>query len=236
MVREELGEPEVRANEDLAAMAYREIRRAIIDLRFQPGQRLQETYLADWLGTSRTPIREVLKRLRGEGLISSLSSRGAIVSQVSVDDVENAYLVIEVMEALASRLAAERHTDEHAAAINTCLEALSIASEAEDVAAWSTADAMLHDTIRAGAQSEKLDLVAHIMYPTIERTRSMYLLEGREPDRLADSTAAHIALGKAVLEREAELAERLTLALFQQARVNNIRLLKQWIVPLRRSF
>jgi len=236
MAHAELGEPEIRVDEDLAAMAYREIRRAIIDLRFQPGQRLHETYLAEWLGTSRTPIREVLKRLRGEGLISSLSSRGAVVSQVSVEDVENAYLIIEVMEGLASRLAAERHTDENAAEIREGLANMSAAAAAEDIAAWSAADAQLHDTIRASAQSEKLDLVAHIMYPTIERTRSMYLLEGSDPDRLTVSTTSHIALGHAVLNRESELAESRTRDLFRQARDHNVRLLKQWIVPLRRSF
>lgn len=236
MSKVELEEPAIREGEDLGAMAYREIRRAIIDLTFQPGQRLQETFLAEWLGTSRTPIREVLKRLRGEGLISSLSSRGAIVSQVSVDDIENAYLVIEVVEGLASRLAAERHTDEDANEIQRCLDVLSQASANEELAAWTAADSQFHDVVRASAKNEKLDLVAHIMYPTIERTRNMYLLEGREPDRLALSTGAHLELGEAILRREGALADQLAQELFRQARNHNVRLLRQWIVPLRRTF
>lgn len=229
-------QPATLEGEDLASMAYREIRHAIINLSFQPGQRLQEAYLAEWLGTSRTPIREVLKRLRGEGLISSLSSRGAIVAQVSVEDVEDAYYVIEAMEGMASRLAAARLTDQTVAEMGVCLELMTTTSTLDDLAAWTTADSQFHDTVRSSAQNSKLDLVAHVIYPTIERVRSMYLLEGNEPDRLVVATEAHLALGEAIFARNEEKAETLARSLFKQARQDNIRLLRQWIVPLRRSF
>jgi DNA-binding GntR family transcriptional regulator len=222
--------------EDLATRAYREIRQAIINLTFQPGQRLQETYLAEWLGTSRTPVREVLKRLRGEGLISNLSSRGAIVAQVSVDDVEDAYFVIEAMEGMASRLAASKITDETRTLLHSCLDRMQQTSTGEDLTAWTAADAQFHNMIRATANNPKLELVAHVVYPTIERVRSMYLLEGHEPDRLIVATKAHITLGDAICNGNEDEAETLARALFREARQDNIRLLRQWVAPLRRSF
>lgn len=223
-------------NEDLASRAYREIRQAIIDLTFQPGQRLQETYLAEWLGTSRTPVREVLKRLRGEGLISNLSSRGAIVAQVSVDDVEDTYFSIEAMEGMASRLAAARITEETIVALQACLHRMNETSTNNDLVHWSAADGEFHDAIRSIAQSPKLELVAHLLYPTIERVRNMYLLEGHEPDRLRIATEAHMALGDAIFAGNQIESEALARALFQQARQDNVRLLRHWVVPLRRSF
>jgi DNA-binding GntR family transcriptional regulator len=225
-----------RTGGDLAARAYREIRKAIIDLDFQPGQQLQETFLAQWLGTSRTPVREALHRLQGEGLIEGLSSRGAVVAQVSVDDIENAYLVIEVVEGLASRLAAERRTADDAAALRACLDRLSAAAIAADLEGWASVDADLHETIRAIARNAKLDQVAHIAYPVIERVRSMYLREGHEPDRLGVAMAAHRDLVEAILAGEGERAEGLARALFTRARQDNVRLLRHWVAPLRRSF
>jgi DNA-binding GntR family transcriptional regulator len=222
--------------EDLASRAYREIRQAIINLTFQPGQRLQETYLAEWLGTSRTPVREVLKRLQGEGLISSLSSRGAIVAEVSVDDVEDAYFVIEAMEGMASRLAASRIDEDGQLALRAQLNRMNDMATKNDLRGWSEADSQFHEAIRSCAQSPKLDLVAHVVYPTIERVRSMYLLEGNEPDRLNVATAAHGALGDAICDGNEREAEHLARSLFRQAREDNIRLLRRWVVPLRSSF
>jgi DNA-binding GntR family transcriptional regulator len=222
--------------EDLASRAYREIRQAIINLTFQPGQRLQETYLAEWLGTSRTPVREALKRLQGEGLISSLSSRGAVVAEVSVDDVEDAYFVIEAMEGMASRLAASRIGDDGRIILGSHLDRMNEMAAKNDVSGWSQADAQFHDAIRSCAQSPKLDLVAHVVYPTIERIRSMYLLEGHEPDRLSVATVAHLALGDAIRAGNEAEAETLARSLFRQAREDNIRLLRRWVVPLRSSF
>jgi DNA-binding GntR family transcriptional regulator len=222
--------------EDLASRAYREIRQAIINLTFQPGQRLQETYLAEWLGTSRTPVREVLKRLRGEGLIANLSSGGAIVAQVSVDDVEDAYFVIEAMEGMASRLAAARMTAEQGLVLHLCLDRMKQTSGQGDMTSWTEADSQFHDAIRTIARSPKLEFVAHVVYPTIERVRSMYLLEGHEPDRLTIATEAHLALGDAIFAGNQDESETLARSLFAQARRDNIRLLRQWVSPLRRIF
>src|SRR5688500_13982070 len=117
-VRREAREP------DLATRAYQGIRGAILDLSLQPGQALQEVALASWLGTSRTPVREAIRRLQSEGLVEGSTSRGVVVAQVSVDDVANAYLVLELLEGLAGRLAAQRLTDEGAPGLRALMAQL----------------------------------------------------------------------------------------------------------------
>lgn len=225
-----------RGGQDLSAHAYQEVRRAIINLSFQPGHQLKETVLAQWLGTSRTPVREALKRLQGEGLIRGLSSGGAVVSEVSVEDVENAYLMIEIVEGLASRLAAARYTDDEGPGLRQSIDELEQAATAADLDRWTAVDAAFHDQIRVLARNALLDRVAHMVYPTIERVRSMYLREGHEPDRLAVAMAAHRELGETILARDEPGAEALARALFRRSHEDNVRLLRQWVVPLRRSF
>ncbi|WP_443630903.1 GntR family transcriptional regulator [Candidatus Njordibacter sp. Uisw_056] len=78
--------------------AYREIRNRIVSLDLKPNQTIGETYLADELGMSRTPIREALTRLSSEGLIDFRSRAGTIVSPIRFDAVISAQYVREKLE------------------------------------------------------------------------------------------------------------------------------------------
>jgi DNA-binding GntR family transcriptional regulator len=64
----------------------------------------------------------------------------------------------------------------------------------------------------------------------------MYLLDGLEPNRLEIAMSRHRALGDAILARDGDRAEELARDLFSRAREDNLRLLRQWVAPLRRSF
>lgn len=221
---------------DLAARAYRGIREAILSTSLQPGQPLQEGALADWLGTSRTPVREAIRRLHSEGLVESAMTRGFVVAQVSVEDVDHAYRVIEVLEGLSSRMAAERLDDQHAAGLRRLLAAMRTAAASRNLDDWARTDVALHDHILAIAANPKLTQMAGLVYPVVERVRNIYLREGTEPDRLARITEEHGDLGDAILARDPERAEILARRLFAEAGRDNVRLLRQWVVPLRRSF
>lgn len=225
-----------RSGNDLAGTAYRQIREAILRMDLQPGQKLQEVALAEWLGTSRTPVREALRRLQTEGLIESYSARGLVVAEVSIEDIDNAYLVIEALEALSCRLAAQRLGDEGAAKIRALLIQMQEAASAAAVERWTKADHEYHDVIRDLSGNPKLQQVANLVYPVIERVRDIWLREGPEPDRLAGTTDDHVAVGEAILAGDAERAEALGKELFVKARLNNVRLLRHWVAPLRRSF
>jgi len=221
---------------DRTDRAYQQIREAILTMALQPGQQLQENGLAEWLGTSRTPVREALRRLQAEGLIDRFSARGAVVAQVSIDDVENAYLVLEVLEALASRLAAERISDDGAARLRHLIGRMRDAAAAGALDTWTKVDGEFHDAIREYGANPKLSQVATITYSTIERVRSTYLRDGSESERLARAAADHAELGEAIAARDSARAEALTRQLFAKARVDNVRLLRHWVEPLRRSF
>ena len=89
-----------------AGRAAREIRARIVSGQLRPGQRLNEIDLVRDFGVSRTPIRHALATLQSEGLVTIAPNRGAIVINLSLEDLEEIYTVVAGLEALAAALAA----------------------------------------------------------------------------------------------------------------------------------
>lgn len=86
------------------------LRAAIVDGRFKPGDRLVERDLCAATGVSRTLVREALRQLEAEQLVEVLANKGPIVATIGLDEARSIYQVRGVLEALASRLAAENGT------------------------------------------------------------------------------------------------------------------------------
>jgi DNA-binding GntR family transcriptional regulator len=82
---------------------YRRLRDAIVDGTFLPGEQLKDGDLAEWLGVSRTPVREALLRLGGSGLVVALPGRSTRVSTIDTRAVQDARDVIAAMHELAVR-------------------------------------------------------------------------------------------------------------------------------------
>ncbi|HEY7039857.1 MAG TPA: GntR family transcriptional regulator [Methylomirabilota bacterium] len=87
------------------------LRDAIIAGRLKPGERIRERELVALLGVSRSPLREAIRILETEGLISSLAYRGARVSDLSAADLRDMLDVRIMLESFAARLAIERLDD-----------------------------------------------------------------------------------------------------------------------------
>jgi DNA-binding GntR family transcriptional regulator len=91
--------------------AYTALIEALRQGTFQPGQRLLETDICDWLRISRTPVREALRRLQAQGLLEHLPGGGVTVSLHDFRAVSQLYVFREILEGSAARLAA-KHADE----------------------------------------------------------------------------------------------------------------------------
>ena len=95
--------------QDLVLTSMRE---AILTAALPPGTRLRQERLADLFGTSRIPVREALRALEYEGLVSSLPYRGFTVTELDADDIEEVYDLRVILESHAVRLAVPLMTDE----------------------------------------------------------------------------------------------------------------------------
>jgi DNA-binding GntR family transcriptional regulator len=82
------------------------LRQQIVDRSFLPGEKLSEPALSRQWKVSRTPIREALRRLEAEGLLSSIRNKGFVVSSISFDDLDQLYTIMISLDSLAGRLAA----------------------------------------------------------------------------------------------------------------------------------
>lgn len=83
---------------------YEKLKSDILENKLRPGERLIEADIADELEVSRTPVREALKQLEQDGLVTYFPRRGSIVSEVSVEDALELYEVREYLEGLSVRL------------------------------------------------------------------------------------------------------------------------------------
>jgi DNA-binding GntR family transcriptional regulator len=89
---------------------YTRLRAILASGQFEPGQRLIEPDLSTLLGVSRTPLREALRRLQGDGLVA-LTGRGAIVSKASHRDIYDLYRYRAVLEGFTAELVATRNAE-----------------------------------------------------------------------------------------------------------------------------
>ncbi len=86
-------------------LIYKELRQKIVDRSIPPGTKLSENLLSKAWNVSRTPIREVLRGLESEGLITSSPHRGAVVNTITIEDINQLYTIRISLEGLAGRLA-----------------------------------------------------------------------------------------------------------------------------------
>ena len=89
-------------------LLLQEIEELIIDGKLKPGERLDETVLANKFGVSRTPVREAIRGLTAIGLVDNSGRQGAEVSQVSVSMLIEMFEVMAVFEGMCAQLAARR--------------------------------------------------------------------------------------------------------------------------------
>lgn len=87
------------------------LRNAIIEGRFKPGERLKEGELCAWTGVSRTAVREALRQLEAEGVVDNIANRGPVVATVTPDEARQHYEIRGLLEGLVARTLAERATE-----------------------------------------------------------------------------------------------------------------------------
>ena len=101
----------------LRDVVFNTLRQAILRGELKPGERLMEIQLANKLGVSRTPIREAIRKLELEGLVTMIPRRGAEVAQITEKSLQDVLEVRRALDALCAELACDRITAEGKAAL-----------------------------------------------------------------------------------------------------------------------
>lgn len=126
---------------------YTTLRDRIIHCTLVPGQRLIIEEIATQLGVSPIPVREALQLLQSEGLIESTPHTGAIVAPISTTSVTETFAVLEGLELVSTRIAAERLSDSDHLRLNSLLERMDAVLAAPDLSLWGDLNTMFHQAI-----------------------------------------------------------------------------------------
>jgi DNA-binding GntR family transcriptional regulator len=127
--------------------AYRTLRDAIMRCEVEPGQRLVIDELARTLEVSAIPVREALQLLQSEGLVVNVPHVGATVAPVSHEAVYEVFSIMEGLETVATRSAAERMTEADANSLVEVVTAMDEALERERYEAWADLNSQFHQGI-----------------------------------------------------------------------------------------
>lgn len=200
-------EPVGRVAAPLREQVISALRQAILDFQLKPGQRLVERELIEQLGVSRTTIREALRELTSEGLVTVIPQRGAMVTAPNLDDAADLYEVRASLESLVVQRFVERATDDEVTRLKESVEDIAkVASETDDIRTILAAKDRFYAVLITGARSSALQQLLEGIQARVQVLRATSLSEdGRTPEVVRELRGVVEAIGK----RDIELASRL---------------------------
>ncbi|SFU14611.1 transcriptional regulator, GntR family [Pseudovibrio denitrificans] len=128
-----------------------DIRQRILSGEFQDGDQIRQEQIAEEYEVSRMPVREALRRLEAEGLVAFHAHRGAIVTELSLDEIAEMYDLRELIEIETLKVAIPAMTEAHLEAAREILSNLESAYESKDVAAWGALNTQYHVALCASS-------------------------------------------------------------------------------------
>lgn len=189
------------------------LRQEIITARWPPGQRLPEPLLCERFGVSRTPLRDALKVLAGEGLLELTHNSGAVVTEPTADDIEGKLALIELLECHAAAEACARATEAELRQIARLHQQMGEAFARRDMGRYFHLNDEVHAAAIGAAHNSTLADVHTHLSRHVERLR---FLANAHEDPSVDSWSEHDAYIQALLARDARRAPALLRAHLQR--------------------
>ncbi|MCR9195093.1 MAG: GntR family transcriptional regulator [Hyphomonas sp.] len=205
----------------LREQIYGLVRRAIVTGGLSPGAPINEIEIAERLGTSRTPVREAVKKLEDEGLIDVLAQAGTYVRPINLDVVREAYIIRTALERESVRSAAKRITSDQIQALWDLIDLHSLKvkrSQFEDAIAR---DDEFHQAI---AQVSGYAMMWKVIDQTKAQMDRCRLLALPSPGAGETTIEQHVAVVDALQAGDADGAVRAMIAHLETSLTNTLRL------------
>jgi DNA-binding GntR family transcriptional regulator len=198
-------DPENLDRYSLRSRIFFKVRDDIISGRYQNGDVLVESKLAEEFGVSRTPVREAIRQLELEGLVRTVSNRGIVVEGISSRDVQDIYTIRGLIESLAARWAAERITPEELRQLKETVELQEFYASKNDVDQVTRLDTRFHELILNACKSKPLRHALGGFVAYAQRARVVSL---NVPGRISRTLAEHRAIFEAIANKDPDNAEQ----------------------------
>ena len=179
------------------------LRQRIFSRELEPGSWIDELKIAEEYGISRTPLREALKVLAAEGLVTMKVRRGAYVTEVSEKDLADVYHLLSLLESDAGGVVAERASDEEIASLQTLHAELEAAAGERD--RFFAINEQFHMRLLELARNRWREQMVADLRKVMKLNRHNSLFK---TGRIDESLAEHRAIMAALLARNASLTQQ----------------------------
>lgn len=173
-----------QADLPLRDVVFNTLRQAILTGELKPGERLMELHLADRLGVSRTPVREAIRRLELEGLVTMIPRRGAEVARITEKSMSDVLEVRRTLDALCAELACDRITEEDLIRLRKACDHFEQCVGTKDSRKIAQADVALHDIIVEATGNRRLIQMVHNLSEQMYRYRFEYIKDSSQHETL----------------------------------------------------
>lgn len=191
-------------NYSLGSRVFHKIRKGILSGKYAANEELKEKNIGDELGVSRTPVREALRQLELEGLVSIIPNKGAYVVGLSKKDIRDIYEMRSLLEGLCAKWAAVNVTEEQ---LNELEENIFLSEFHASKQNWEQMvelDNRFHEILYLASGSKELKHILTDYHQYVQRVRKITLAEAK---RVQESTEEHKVIVEALKKHDPEKAE-----------------------------
>lgn len=189
----------------LRGKVFNQIRESILSGKYANGEELREVVIGKELGVSRTPVREALRQLELEGLVSIVPNKGAFVTGITMKDIEDIFVIRSYLEGLAAAWACDHITEEQLSELeeNVYLSEFHVGKGHYDQVV--ELDSKFHIILYDSCGSRMLSKLLKNYHQYAERVRTANL---NDKERAKHSMGEHKAIVDAISAKNRELAEK----------------------------
>ena len=197
VIPEAMPAPDDQQSIPLRETVFLTLRKLILTGKLDPGERLTEVLLGKILGTSRTPIREAIRKLEIEGLVTITPGSGARVARITEGDLQDVMEVRCALDQLCASRASQRISEEDKKELIKANEAFEYSTKFGNEQEIAESDVNFHEVITRAAGNRRLNQVMTGMADTIYRFRYEYIRDDLHYEQLI---MEHRAICQAILE------------------------------------
>jgi DNA-binding GntR family transcriptional regulator len=197
---------EVTDKYSLRGRVFNKLREDILSGVYHENEELKENTIGLELGVSRTPVREALRQLELEGLVTMIPNKGAYVTGITLKDIHDIYIIRSYLEGLCAKWACEHITEAEIEALDEVLYLSDFHARRSHHEQLVELDNKFHDLIYKACGSKILNHVLSDFHHYVERVRKITL---SMPGRASKSCQEHAAIVDAIRKRDGNLAEAL---------------------------
>lgn len=190
----------------LRGRVFHRLREDILKGKFKEHDELREITIGEELGVSRTPVREALRQLELEGLVTIVPNKGAYVTGITGKDVKDIYMIRSLLEGLCARWATEHITEEQIGELEEVLLLSDFHSRGEKSDQVVALDGKFHEILYRASNSRILEHVLSDFHKYVQLARTTSV---KAEDRARKSIAEHREILEAIKNKDADTAEKL---------------------------